>query len=32
MKKYYSIEEAVNNVSEKFKLGLKNANEMDDKN
>lgn len=31
MKKYYSIEEAVNNVSEKFKLGLKNANEMDDK-
>ena len=31
MKKYYSIEEAVNNVSEKFKLGLKDANEMDDK-
>ena len=31
MKKSYSIEEAVNNVSEKFKLGLKDANEMDDK-
>lgn len=29
MKKYYSIEEAVNNVSEKFKLGLKDANEME---
>lgn len=29
-KKYYPIEDAVNNVSEKFKLGLKDANEMDE--
>ena len=28
-KKYYPIEDAVNNVSQKFKLGLKDANEMD---
>ena len=27
-KKYYPIEVAVNNVSQKFKLGLKDANEM----
>ena len=27
-KKYYPIEDAVNNVSQKFKLGLKDANEM----
>ena len=26
-KKYYPIEDAVNNVSQKFKLGLKDANE-----
>lgn len=29
-KKYYPIEDAVNNVSQKFKLGLKDANEMDE--
>ena len=29
-KKYYSIEDAVNNVSKKFKLGLKDANDMDE--
>lgn len=29
-KKYYTIEDAVNNVSQKFKLGLKDANEMDE--
>ena len=27
-KKYYSIEDAVNNVSKAFKLGLKDANKM----
>ena len=31
-KKYYPIEDAVNNVSQKFKLGLKDANEMDEEN
>lgn len=29
-KKYYPIEDAINNVSQKFKLGLKDANEMDE--
>ena len=29
-KKYYPIEDAVNNVSQKFKLGLKDANKMDE--
>lgn len=29
-KKYYSVEDVVNNVSQKFKLGLKDANEMDE--
>lgn len=29
-KKYYSIEDAVNNVSKKFELGLKDANDMDE--
>jgi len=29
-KKYYSIENAVNNVSKKFELGLKDANDMDE--
>lgn len=29
-KKYYPIEDAVNNVSQKFKLGLKDANEMNE--
>ena len=29
-KKYYSIEDAVNNVSKKFVLGLKDANDMDE--
>lgn len=29
-KKYSPIEDAVNNVSQKFKLGLKDANEMDE--
>lgn len=27
-KKYYPIEDAVNNVSKAFKLGLKDANKM----
>lgn len=30
MKKYYPIEDAINNVSLKFRLGLKDANEMDE--
>lgn len=29
-KKYYPIEDAVNNVSKKFELGLKDANDMDE--
>lgn len=29
-KKYYPIEDAVNNVSKKFKLELKDANDMDE--
>lgn len=29
-KKYYSIEDAVNNVSKKFVLGLKDANDMNE--
>lgn len=29
-KKYYSIEDAVNNISKKFELGLKDANNMDE--
>ena len=29
-KKYYPIEDAVNNVSQKFKLGLKDANKMNE--
>lgn len=29
-KKYYPIEDVINNVSQKFKLGLKDANEMDE--
>ena len=29
-KKYYPIEDAVNNVSNKYKLGLKDANNMDE--
>lgn len=29
-KKYYPIEDVVNNVSQKFKLGLKDANEMNE--
>lgn len=31
MKKYYSIENAINKVSKKFHLNLKDANEMDEK-
>ena len=30
-KKYYPIEDAVNNVSKAFKLGLKDANKMSEK-
>lgn len=30
-KKYYPIEDAVNNVSKAFKLGLKDANKMNEK-
>lgn len=29
-KKYYLIEDAINNVSQKFKLDLKDANKMDE--
>ena len=29
-KKYYPIEDAVNNVSQKFKLGLKDENKMNE--
>lgn len=29
-KKYYPIEDAVNNVSKKFELGLKDANDMEE--
>ena len=31
MKKYYPIEDAINNVSKKFRLNLKDSNEMDEK-
>ena len=31
MKKYYSIENAINNVSKKFRLNLKDSNEMNEK-
>lgn len=31
MKKYYSIEDAINNVSKKLHLNLKDANKMDEK-
>ena len=31
MKKYYSIENAINKVSKKFHLDLKDANELDEK-
>ena len=31
MKKYYSIENAINKVSKKFHLNLKDSNEMDEK-
>ena len=29
-KKYYPIEDAINNISQKFKLGLKDANKMNE--